>query len=465
MYTGDQPARWQDSDDIWVHGYWTWDWAESYEHVATIDRATRSITTVSPHGVYGYKAGKRFYFLNVLEELDTPGEYYVDRDAGLLYFWPPSDVESHEAAVSVLENHFITVTGASYLTVQGLKFEYSRGPGVQISNGSRVLIDGCTFVNLGTSAVDVSGGDHHGVANCTMYQLNYGGIGISGGDRMTLTPARHYAVNNHIHHFSLMSRTYTPAVSVGGVGNRVANNLIHDAPHMAIGLGGNDHVIELNEVYRVCMETHDAGAFYMGRDWTQRGNVIRYNFFHELGHGDVQAIYLDDWSSGTIIVGNICHGALRGILIGGGRDNLVENNIFVDCGAGVHIDERGRGWAKTYFDGTTSTLFDRLKDVKGTEAPYTERYPELATLLNDEPDRAKNNVVVRNISVGGSWLELYDDLTAETPYLTIKDNWVGDDPLFVDRAALDFRLRPTSPAYELGFQPLPWEEIGLIEEE
>ncbi|MEO2046854.1 MAG: hypothetical protein ABGX16_09810 [Pirellulales bacterium] len=85
----------------------------------------------------------------------------------------------------------------------------------------------------------------------------------------------------------------------------------------------------------VCLETDDVGAFYMGRDWTARGNHIRYNYFHHLGHGGkgigVMAIYLDDWASGTTILGNLCVQAGRAVLIGGGRDNLVQNNLFVDC--------------------------------------------------------------------------------------------------------------------------------------
>jgi hypothetical protein len=460
LYDGDRPDRWASLEDIWVHGYWTWDWAESYEKIAEIDRESKHITTVPPHGVYGYKAGKRFYFLNVLEELDTPGEYYVDRATGILYFWPPAPVESGEAAVSMLETPFITMTDTSHVSIEGLTFMYTRGPGLQMSGGAHNTIRGCTFANLGTSAVSVSGGTRHTVQGCEMYNLNYGGISLSGGDRNTLTPARHRALNNHIHHFSLVSRTYTPAVQVNGVGNRVANNLIHDAPHMAIGLGGNDHVIELNEIHHVCMETSDAGAFYMGRDWTQRGNIIRYNFFHQLGHGDVQAIYLDDWTSGTTVFGNICHGALRGVLVGGGRDNFIENNIFVDCKIGVHIDQRGLGWAKYYFDGTTTTLFDRLEAVNGTAPPYTDRYPELATLLDDEPALAKNNVVVRNIFVGGKAIDLRDGLTPDTPHLTIQDNVVDIDPGFAAPESLDFRLDPASPAYEYSFQPIPWQQIG-----
>jgi parallel beta-helix repeat protein len=190
------------------------------------------------------------------------------------------------------------------------------------------------------------------------------------------------------------------------------------------------------------------GPFYMGRDWTQRGNVVRYNYFHQIGRHKggvgVQSVYLDDWSSGTLVYGNVLHEAGRGVLVGGGRNNTVENNIFVDCTPAVHVDSRGLGWAKNYFDGTTTTLTDGLKDMNYREEPYSTRYPELLTLYDDEPALAKYNVVVRNISVGGRWLDLHDKLTDKI--VRVEDNLIDGDPLFVDAAKGDFRLKDDSPA-------------------
>ena len=74
-YEGDRPRRWQNTDDLWVHGYWAWDWANSYERLDTIDHAQRLVKTAPPHGLYGFRTGQRIYFLNVLEELDQPGEW------------------------------------------------------------------------------------------------------------------------------------------------------------------------------------------------------------------------------------------------------------------------------------------------------------------------------------------------------------------------------------------------------
>ena len=122
-------------------------------------------------------------------------------------------------------------------------------------------------------------------------------IALSGGDRITLAPAGLAAENNHIHHYSRWNRICRPAVSLDGVGNRVAHNLIDNAPHQAISFGGNDHLIELNEIHSVCYESNDAGAIYSGRNWTMRGTVIRHNYFHHIngfeGRGCV-GVYLDD---------------------------------------------------------------------------------------------------------------------------------------------------------------------------
>ena len=116
-----------------------------------------------------------------------------------------------------------------------------------------------------------------GVVGCDVYATGDGGISLSGGDRDTLAPAGLFAENNHIHHWSRWNRMYRHGISLHGVGNRAAHNLLHHSPHTAIFFSGNDHVIELNEIHDVCNESNDAGAIYAGRDWTMRGTVIRHN--------------------------------------------------------------------------------------------------------------------------------------------------------------------------------------------
>lgn len=468
-FTCDDPRvkRWVDTKDVWVHGYWTWDWADSYEKVASIDPNHGEILTAEPHGVYGYTPGKRFRVLNLLQELDAPGEWYVDREKGVLYFYPP-DQGDGELMVSLLETPLITLSEVSHVKLQGITFEVCRGTGIEVRGGSGVVIAGCTFRNIGTVGVIIEGGTAHKVVSCDFMDLGDGGMQVSGGDRNTLTPCKHEVLNCLFTRFSRWCRTYRPAVFVNGVGVRVAHCLMYDAPHNAILWGGNDHLYEFNEIHHVCTETGDAGAFYTGRDFTTRGTVIRYNYFHDIGRKlkgsgflDVMSVYLDDCASGMTVFGNVFYRAGRAAMIGGGRDNTIENNIFVECEPSVHVDARGLGWASFWFDGRDNTLMNRLKAVPYQKPPWSERYPELVNILNDEPAVPKGNKIIRNISVGGRWIDLYDNLNEQI--VTIRDNLI-DGNAGVEVTSRGIRLRKDSPAFKLGFQPIPLDKIGLYKD-
>jgi hypothetical protein len=300
---------------------------------------------------------------------------------------------------------------------------------------------------------------------CDLYHLGAGGISLNGGDRRTLTPCGHYAENNHIHHYGRLFRTHRDAITLGGVGCRAAHNLIHDAPHHAMDFGGNDHLIEFNEIHHVCLETDDAGAIYTGRNWTVRGTVIRHNYFHDIGGGPAvgdQAIYLDDTACGTTCTGNVIENVYRAFLIGGGRDNTVENNLVVGCPIPLHIDNRGLGGEWLEGQEVYLKLRNDLKEVPYQEEPWRSRYPTLANILEEEPGLPKGNAVRRNIFFRCGGMSLADEARQHG---TFEDNWeTRDDPGFVDAAHGDFSLLPEAPAYAKvpGFQPIPFDQIGLV---
>ena len=289
IYEGDRPARWAASDDVWVHGYWQWDYAEACDRVKSIDTAAREIITDAPHGYDGYSPGKRYYAFNVLEELDEPGEWYLDRKSGLLYFWPPAPLRSGTAMVSLLEEPLIVLDGASQVTLRGLTLECARADGIDIRGGAGDRVEHCTVRNLGNVGINVASGDHHTISRCEISQIGESAVILQGGNRPTLTAAGNALEDSDIHDYGRWVRTYTPGCLLGGVGNRVVHNCFHDSPHCAILLHGNDHLIEFNEIHHVALETHDVGAFYVGRDYSERGNIVRYNYFHHLGREGVRA--------------------------------------------------------------------------------------------------------------------------------------------------------------------------------
>ena len=466
FYDGDRPAQWSNVEGIMVHGYWAYDWANSYERIASLDPVKRHIQLMPPGGTYGYRAGQRIQFLNILEELSAPGKWYLERQTGILYFWPPAPLQSGDVTVSLLEEPFLTLANAAHVRIEGLAFEVSRGTGIRVNGGNDCRIEKCAFRNLGNYAVIVSGGVGHDVGDCEMSELGDGGIDISGGDRKTLTPANHVVRNNHIHHVGRWSKCYVPAVLGGGVGIRIANNLIHDHPHCAILFWGNGFTIEYNEIHHVCLETGDVGAIYTGRDYTFRDNVVRYNFIHHTGGVGMgsMGVYNDDCVSGTVMFGNIFWKLQRAVFLGGGRDFRVENNVFVDCTPAVTLDGRGLSHAPVWHDMVYQTMKQRLEAMNWRQPPYATRYPELAALApyyeKDEGIPPGNNLVTRNICVGGKWTEVS---WGATPAMAkFEDNLVAVDPQFVDPANGKFELKETSPAFKLGFQRIPMEKIGPL---
>ncbi len=412
-YVSDRPASWETNEDIYMHGYWVWDWSDEFQRVDSIDKMKQEIYPTRPYHRYGYHQHQRFYFLNVPEEIDQAGEWYLDKQTQMLLFYPPGDLEDNEVWLSVSDQPLWVLDHVSHVHIKNLSFQCSRGEAIVVQGGRKNLIRSCDFKNFGKTAVSLDGGEEHEVRDSDFSYLSMGGIEMKGGDRKSLTPGKHCAENNHIHHYAHRVRTYQPAITTGGVGNKIRHNLIHDAPHMAIGFAGNDHKIEFNEIFEVLTETSDAGAIYNGRDWTERGTEIRFNYIHDLGatlsgegfHG-VMGVYLDDCLPGTLIYGNIFQNIDRAIMLGGGKDNKVINNIFLNCDLAIHIDARAMGWAKKYaVEGGGWEMYKKLAAVDYKNPPWSVRYPELVHIL-DDPATPTGVEIGQNICQGGRWLDM-----------------------------------------------------------
>lgn len=473
----DRVARWRVADGVWLHGYWCFDWYAEVIRVEAIDAATRQIALAKP-SVYGVKQGnpspRRFYALNVLEELDQPGEYVIDRTRGMLYLWPSGELANARIVMSLLRGPVVVLRETSHVVFRGFIVEAVQGNGFDVVGGTGNRILACDVRNCRDLGININGGSGHRVEACDVHETGTGGIALVGGDRKTLTPAGHQAVNNHVWAFSRHKLTYSNAVQMGGVGNRAAHNLIHDAPHQAIGIGGNDHVFEYNVVHHICTETDDCGAYYKGRNPSCRGNLVRYNFWHNIGspmgHGNA-AVYFDDGDGGDTVFGNVFFrcgdpgkGSFGTVFSHGGHDLLAENNIFIECkralGSAPWNDKR---WQDALKGGGESGWQTRLlKEVDITQPPYTTRYPELVGFMDPPPGKPRVSRAVRNLIVMGA------DVSSGNWQVSAEENWVTDqDPGFVDAAQGDFRLRPDSPVFARlpGFRPVPFEQMGLVQDE
>ncbi len=408
-YAGTRPARWASPARARVN-IWTQNWWDQYLGVAAVDAAAHEIVLSEP-ATYAIQPGQRFFVDNVFEELDAPGEWYFDGPAGVLYFCPPSDLGTEPPCVSVLDA-LIALDGAEHVTIRGLTLECCRGTAITVDEGRDNRIAGCVMRNTGGAAIAIRGGERNVAFGNDISGVGHGGIHLSGGDRPSLAPGANAAVNNHIHHFGRLVKCYSAAIHVDGVGQRVAHNRIHDGPHNAILLSGNDHMLEFNVIHHVCTDSSDVGAFYMGRDYTAQGNVLRHNVFHDIyGYGrageagrdawryespcGAWAVYIDDAASGVTVEGNLFYRVPMGaVMIGGGRNIAVDGNIMVDCYPAVHIDARWDG-----FDLWHTQMREALEALPYRRPPWSERYPHLLHYYDDDARRPADNRVRGNVIV------------------------------------------------------------------
>ncbi|MCD6497797.1 MAG: cadherin-like domain-containing protein [Deltaproteobacteria bacterium] len=473
-YLGNRPDRWTQAEEIWFHGYWRHMWADRYMNAVSIDHASKTVTLAAKPG-YGIADGQPYYALNLLEEITKPGEWYLNRDTGILYFWPPATMcdPDPEVFVSILAEPLLFFDDVEYVRFSGITFEMGRDHLIRIDGGAHDRIDHCVIRNAGRKGVLIRGGANNGVERCDITNTGDDGVDMNSGDRASITLAKNYVRNCHIHQFSRWVWTYTPAVRLAGAGNIIAHNLMENAPHTAILFGGNEQVIEYNHIHDVCIWSSDAGAIYTGRHWGYRNNVVRYNFIHDVdssfeGYG-THGIYLDDCVSGITVFGNVLY-RISGNAIqeGGGRDNTMVNNVIARCGRGLAADTRGT--SRIVHDGSSWDLLLKLEQMNYKQEPWKSAYPRVYAIPDDWNQIQGSHwlypegcIFSRNIGFANdTWIH---GTSAVDHYEEVVDNIEDEDPHFVDEANLDLSLQADSPAYDItGFQPIPFDDIGIQQE-
>lgn len=340
--TAERLNSYASADNVWLWTALIYEWADTTVPMKSFDYETKAVETAYV-SKYGAVAGSTYYIFNVLEELDAPGEWYLDRDSGMLYVYPPENIENAQITISLSAKDFITVTDAQYLCFDSLSVRGTRGNGIVI-NSNNITVRNCLVSELSGTGVIING-YHNTVTGCEFSHIGGTAAEIKGGDRETLTAGENRIENCLVHDFSEVSLTAGQGVNIGGVGNICAHNEFYNSPQQVIWYSGNNNVIEYNYIHDAVRLSDDSSAIYTGRRWDEVGSVVRYNVLYNIGNDDFSphGIYLDDGASGQTVYGNLiinCNG--NAFLIGGGRNNNIFNNIMINCNTAFLYDSRSR---------------------------------------------------------------------------------------------------------------------------
>ncbi len=464
--------------DVWMCGFPSgFDWAYIQEP-ATIDREAGKVSFPKEQS-YINKAGGRFYLKNSLSDLTQPGQYFVDKSTGQVVYFPASDLSSAECYVSANLGPIAKLIDVSNVTFEGFTFEHGRNDAVMLQRTSAVTLRGNSFTQCGGCGVVVQElGGSPGSAHDNLMQSNKleelgeSGIAITAGNRLTLEPANNIVQNNVIIKTGVNIPCVRPGIYLSGVGNRAVHNDISDCPGIGIQIFGNNNIADGNHIWNACMDTDDAGAIYLsGTDASQRGNVVKNNFVEDTyaripGHTGIWGIYLDGRASGVTVTGNIVKNSNTGLIVNGGRDNLVKNNVMVDCKTAFQIDEASHSqW---------NSLVSSLKAVDWQHGAYARQYPTLVDILDDDPLSPKGNLITANVALRAEKPSLVRSLygvhLSSTPSrnkdeIGWTNNIFGASGLFVDEAGGDFKPLPGTEPEKDGFKPVRTSDAGVKADE
>ena len=345
--------------DMCTFGYHSNDWFYQRENIGAIDSENDVLQLLryTRYGVGNEKLPlpRRIKLVNVLCELDQPGEWYYDYNAKKFYIWPVQPI-SNEIPIKICGGpKFIAAKDAEHINVLNIIFENFGKEAVSFENCNNITVAGCTFrsgIDLALRLVD---GKHNTIDSCDFHDVHRAFLllGDYESDIKYETPytsdinfeynmskysynrrdqidEHNVATNNHIHHCRL--RGYG-LCGIGGVGAQFTHNLVHNI-NGGIMYGHNDFLAEYNEFYDVGYEMGDWNVLYCGADLTFYNNMIRFNFAHHLietpkGH-PMSAWRADDNASGLKTFGNIYYKCGRSATQGNGPESTIENSIAMD---------------------------------------------------------------------------------------------------------------------------------------
>jgi len=497
VFAAEDIKPWDRLSDVYVVLMHSWE--TSMHPIKAVDTISNIVEFAAPLKEWwsiGYwEEAQRYYIENARELLDEPGEWYLNRQTGVLSYWPKPDERLGKVeVVAPVLTELVRFAGNAeegrfvrQITMRGLRFEYAdwvldpKGnsstqaavevPAVVAADGAlNCSVEKCEVAHTGTYGIWF----RRGCKDCRLQQnrlfdLGAGGIRVGEANKAPSDVAetsRTLVDNNHIfdggHVFAAGIGIWVAQSS----SNVISHNDIHDLLYSGMSIGWNwddapnrthDNVIEYNHVHDLGHGVlSDAGLIYcLG---VSPGSIIRNNIFHDMwpysnppfGWG----IYLDATCGQYLVESNLVYNTMSGGLMynNGGHEHVIRNNIFalsVDYALWPFFEKRPNTFQHNLVYLTQGELF-----VKHAQPSFNQRCAAKESLGDWDWNLYWD-------TAGADRLKFVGRSFAEWQPMGLDRNSRIVDPGFVNPREGDFRLARKSPALEAGFHPIRFTGVGL----
>ena len=475
-------------------------WIESRIPFAAIDESTRTAklqwTSRMRLTDDFQRGGAPYYVENVFEAFGSPGQFYLDRPEGKLYYVPREGERMEDAdVVAPFLPYVLFIDGGAqtpvhHVSFSGIGFSHTEWvpgdeaktatpqaachvPGsVVVQRSHDIFFDSCRFSGLGGYGVEVCGGSSDvAVTGSIITDLGGGGVKVwhaseppqagepvmpgAGPDWKDAVTCRRVVISDNVISDGGYRFHQAVGVLVGKcTGVQLLHNSIHDFDYSGVSVGwtwGYDeggaygNLVEYNHIYNIGrgMLSDMGGIYTLG---VQPGTRLRYNVIHDCysrGYGG-WGIYNDEGSSHILIENNVVYRTKSTVYNQHyGRENVVRNNVFAF--GGEQQVSRSRVEAHASFTFTNNILyFDTEGEV------LSGNWKEVSSHIDSN---LYFNASGKPVTFAGLPITEWRERGADSRSIVA-------DPGFFSPQNGDFRIRGDSPALRVGFRPFDVSDVG-----